>query len=408
MISTTLICIATILGTNIFKAYIKSNNDTDKTSECHPSIDEDSEEYDKYDNVSFSLERFEITAFEKNIYESLKKELSNLKNVDDVDTKLKNFNTIASTIARCYKNAAFPLPKIGRPTSVKMMKVLNCRFKDYVNNENLSNLFDKIKFYIEFCLREYVDSQNDQIFHYLLDHVREGGFYVNDTDCDVVHKYSEDFEGLFIPIILSKENKRKNYAIENKYQKPLSNDTEIYTYNHLLDYSGKLYNKVIDFYKGYGIYIGNDTYNHDVVYEIAKTILTISDFYFTHGMSVSNLAHDITNHNINYLHHEQPDALDEESEEDFLNRIIQNYFSGRIIKNYYYFLIMCSRAYHSLEKNWKSKERKLFTDVSDEKEFERIALNLVYNRVKDMEFPFLDGLSEAEIKIHILKTNPEP
>lgn len=412
MVSSTLLCIAAILGSSIFKAYTKDNSGKKEPEETNTPANESIELHQ--DNVSdYSLEKFEITLSEKILYDSLREQLDNLKDVKDngdVDDKLCEFKNITFDIGTYYLNAPFQLPNINRPLSVKIMTVLESRFKGYIKDKNLSILFDQVKFYIEFCLREIEDSENDKLFHYLLDYSNEGKICNEDNgDSEIMEKYINDFEEIFIPIIFSKENKKENNALEQKYKDPqISEDKIISSYFQLLSYSGILYNELKHVYKKYGIYIGNDNYDHDVVYEISKTILTISDFYFTHGMSVSNLAHDITNHNINHLHHNQPDANDGDTEKMFMSRLIKNYFENRTIKNYYYFLIMCSRAYHSLKKNWKGDRKKLFTHISDEHQFEREAIDLVYKSVKDMDYPFLEGLDESDIKQHILKTDIEP
>lgn len=398
MLSLTLLSIAAFVGSSIFKSYQNKANDEFNAT----SVSSQQNTTENNGDCINPVKHITITYEEEIVYNELYTFLQNLKNIgtDDVVYKLRY---IANDVKSIYLKLG--LISISQEyVSLKLMEFLTDRFNKFVSKEKEGNTltkeFEIVYQYLEFSMRN--TAPKDLIAYYIFDNFTKN----NDKGSiqEINNEYKQEFESLFIPIITSKQNKkRKDFKIDKSNTK----DNIIENYFQLLSKCGKIYKGIIKFYKNYGISINESSYNHEITYDLASTILEISDFYFTHNMTPEQLAHDITNHNIHFIHHERPEALDGESPDHFMSRLMANYFLNREIKNYYYFLMMCARAYYALKKNWECKPPKLYKNISELSKFNEQSLKLIYQSVKSQNYPFLDGLTENDVTRHILLTDPE-
>lgn len=180
-----------------------------------------------------------------------------------------------------------------------------------------------------------------------------------------------------------------------------------YCYYDLLNDCGKVYNEIAYLNESIGYISNANVFNDVMVLEIAETVLANTNFYFCRGLTPSVLAKDLKAHIIHYLHHNQP-TLENNEDVEYLTEILDNnYFKHRKIRNYYYFLTLSARFVETLKNNWQKKNILKNVDLNNIEGFYKIAQNLLFDKIRKYEYPYLQGLSEDEIFNHILATKAE-
>ncbi|MCM1139303.1 MAG: hypothetical protein NC453_12105 [Muribaculum sp.] len=226
--------------------------------------------------------------------------------------------------------------------------------------------------------------------------------------------------------ILYADNNTFHEIVKEKERYQIPSYKPILNYQTLLGMAGVLYNKLHTAYFQCGLIPSEDFFSNELVYEIATKIIERSDFYFCHNLTINQLAHDITDSIIDYIHNSLADRS--KQKELLIPYLVRRYLGARLIRNYYYYLKMCAKIYESaLNKKIYSTQcaqndgngNYIFSDnvisfkISDlcVKEAERFTnvfsidiLSEIVRYTQLYNYSFLCGLKEEDIMHDILLT----
>lgn len=372
--------IAALVGSQMFQRNIAKLS----------SLDNQNVEQDNCEPPKIKFSNIEILLYEKL-----------LLSLNDNDNML-SFYDLSSIIYRIktfYLNVDLIYAKIGKahnPSIIRQFlfeRIKNALTEKKINNVLLPafNKLEKIRAYVDFCL---IDTDVDNLLLY----------YINEKKHNREKDYTKDelkeiFEKPFKPILNAKNNKM--------CQQQDCYTIDIPSYYELLGKCGDLTKALTKLYCEFGLLSDPNSYSHEIVYDIANIILENTEFYFTRFLSPKAFAADITRHNINFIHHDQPNINDEELFDDFFHKLLNNYFYNRPIRNYYYFLTMASRLRQAILKN---KEALLSTNrikLMENQSFESFVKNKILSVLLNMNYFYLQGMNEEQLWSDILMTPAE-
>lgn len=235
-------------------------------------------------------------------------------------------------------------------------------------------------------------------------------------------KFADSLAEAYYPILYA-DNNTFYGIVKEKEELNIPSFKPILNYQTLLGMAGDLYNNLHSAFCECGLIPSKEIFSNELVYEIATKIIERTDFYFCHNLTINQLAHDITDSIIDYIHN----SLEEntEAKKNLIKRLVKRYLGSRPIRNYYYYLKMCVKIYESALNSklfstdtdqqdgafhifsnevfsFKISEVNLNASVGYPDSYSLEILSEIVNQTKDFNFPFIFGLREEDVMRDIL------
>lgn len=323
-----------------------TNSDSTKENESHKQNTETSNiEPQKSDNTDFTKSNIKITDYKINrIFCRIINAISRAKE-NSVNEIIDDVNSLKKYYLTNYINGVNDEKDIVKYVNQLISDL--CAYIDTVSTEDKhKELFTHTK---PDVLKEKIGKLN-QFFTYILSPKDEQTLlhsYLRNiyTTKESLNEFADSIANGFYPILYA-DNNTFDEIVKEKERYQIPTYYPILNYQTLLGMAGELYDKLHTAYFQCGLIPSKYFFSNELVYEIAEKIIERSNFYFCHNLTINQLAHDIADSIIDYIHNSLA-AEQIVSKELTIQYLVKRYLGTRAIGNYYYYLKMCAKIYES-------------------------------------------------------------